>query len=45
MSDYVIAMTPDTRDRVGLVLIIVFALFVMVDVMALLFLAMALGLL
>ena len=45
MSDYVIAMTPDTRDRVALVLIIVFALFVMVDVMALLFLAMALGLL
>jgi hypothetical protein len=38
-------MTPDTRDRVGLVLIIVFALFVMVDVMALLFLAMALGML
>ena len=45
MSDYVIAMTPDTQDRVGLVLIIVFALFVIVDVMALLFLAMALGLL
>ena len=45
MSDYVRAMTPDTRDRVGLVLIIVFALFVIVDVMALLFLAMALGLL
>jgi len=36
-------MTPDTRDRVGLVLIIVSALFVIVDVMALLFLAMALG--
>ena len=45
MSDYVIVMTPDTRDRVGLVLIIVFVLFVIVDVMALLFLAMALGLL
>jgi len=38
-------MTPDTRDRVSLVLIIVCALFVIVDVMALLFLAMALGLL
>jgi hypothetical protein len=38
-------MASDTRDRVGLVLIIVFALFVIVDVMALLFLAMALGLL
>jgi hypothetical protein len=45
LSDYVIAMTPDTRDRVGLILIIVFALFVIVDAMALLFLAMALGLL
>jgi hypothetical protein len=45
LSDYVIAMTPDTKDRVGLVLIIVFVLFVIVDVMALLFLAMALGLL
>jgi hypothetical protein len=45
LSEYVIAMTPDTRDRVGLVLIIVFAMFVIVDVMALLFLAMALGLL
>ncbi len=45
MSDYVIVMAPDTRDRVGLVLIIVTVLFVIVDVMALLFLAMALGLL
>jgi hypothetical protein len=45
LSDYIIAMTPDTKDRVGLVLIIVFVLFVIVDVMALLFLAMALGLL
>ena len=39
MSDYVIVMAPDTRDRVGFVLIIVFALFVTVDVRALLFLS------
>ena len=45
MSDYVIVMALDTMDRVGLVLIIVTVLFVIVDVMALLFLAMALGLL
>ena len=45
MSDYVTVMTPDTRNRVSLVVIVVFALCVIVDVMALLFLAMALGLL
>jgi hypothetical protein len=38
-------MAPDTRDRVSLVLIIVSVLFVIVDVITALFLAMALGLL
>jgi hypothetical protein len=45
LSAYVIVMTPDTRDRVSIVLIIACALFMIVDVMALLLLAVALGLL